>query len=66
MSIDFVGDQVRTTVDGHLVTGVIEDFAYDVAVLAFIRAGLPGDIARVRTAGGGSVAVNCTDLEPAA
>jgi hypothetical protein len=66
MTIFFVGDEVRATVDGHLVTGVIEDFAYDVAVLAAIRAGLPGDTARVRTAGGGSVAVKCTDLEPAA
>jgi hypothetical protein len=65
MGIYFVGDEVRATVDGHLVTGIIEDFAYDVAALAVIRAGLPGDTARVRTAGGGSVAVPCAELEAA-
>ena len=65
MSVYFVGDHVRAVVDGYLVTGIIEDFAYDVAVLTSIRAGLPGDVARVRTTGGGSVAVPCTELEAA-
>jgi hypothetical protein len=35
MSIFFPGDKIRATVNGHPVTGVIEDFEYDVMSVIF-------------------------------
>ena len=60
MKIFFPGDKVRTVRDGHLITGVIEDFEYD---LRAIQLGLGGDIALVRCTLDGLVKVPCADLE---
>jgi hypothetical protein len=62
VSIYFAGDRVRAAVDGQPVTGVIADFTYDVPAL---HRGEPGDVARVRTGDGRTIAVPCTDLETA-
>ena len=59
--IFFPGDEVRATVDGYAITGVIEDFTYD---LAAIIAGTPRDTAVVRTTvpAPGLLLVPCADL----
>ena len=62
MSIFFVGDQVRATIDGHSVAGVIEDFTYDIPALF---RGEPGDTAHVRT-DAGVVLVPVAELEAVA
>jgi hypothetical protein len=63
--IFFPGDEVRATVDGETVTGVIEAFMYD---LAAIIAGTPRDTAVVRTTvpAEGLRLVPCADLTAAA
>ena len=50
----FPGDQVRTTVDGQPVEGVIEGFTYDNDGWA---RGFPDDIANVRTGQGDLIPV---------
>jgi len=62
MSIFFTGDQVRVTIDGHPVTGVIEDWTYDIRALTL---GLPGDTAHVRT-DTGMAAVPAAELQAVA
>jgi hypothetical protein len=56
----FPGDQVRATLDGSVVTGVIENFTYDNEAWARDE---PDDIANVRTGQGDLIAVPCTELE---
>ena len=62
MGIWFPGDEIRATVDGHVVTGVIEDFTHDVHALTM---GLPGDTAHVRT-DAGMVLVPVAELQAVA
>ena len=61
--IFFPGDEVRAVLDGHVITGMIENFTYDNDGWA---RGFPGDIANVRTCQGDLIKVPVTGLEAVA
>jgi len=60
--IFFPGDEVRATIDGNVITGVVENFTYDNEGWA---RGFPDDIANVRT-DAGMVAVPVAELRAVA
>jgi hypothetical protein len=71
VSIFFVGDRVRATVNGdQRIGGVIREFTHDVRAIVL---GAPQDVALVEVSESDSanvvgewLLVPCTDLEPAA